>query len=251
MAVKNKWILLLIMLNAFSCNQKKTLSLQQLPEALHKENTFVEQPIPPVIAKPKMCLEMEKMGLIDVRSADPTIRVVLPYASDDNFTGQALYESSQYAYLQPKIVTMLTKASQLLQKEYPKYRLLVLDAARPLSVQRKMWNAVKGTPKNIYVANPAKTGLHNYGAAVDVTITNDLGVVLDMGTPYDFFGEEAQPAKEKQMLKQGRLTQTQVDNRLLLRKVMNQAGFITYQREWWHFNACSLSEAKVKYQVIP
>jgi D-alanyl-D-alanine dipeptidase len=250
MAVKNKWLLLWIMLHVFSCNQKKPLSSQHLPEALHKENTFVLQP-PPVIAKPKMCLEMEKMGLIDVRSVDLTIRVVLPYASDDNFTGQVLYESSQYAYLQPEIVAMLTKASQLLQKEYPQYRLLVLDAARPLSVQRKMWDAVKGTPKNIYVANPAKTGLHNYGAAVDVTITNNLGIALDMGTPYDFFGLEAQPAKEKQMLKQGKLTQTQIDNRLLLRKVMNQAGFITYQREWWHFNACSLSEAKSKYQVIP
>ncbi|MDR0604868.1 MAG: M15 family metallopeptidase [Bacteroidales bacterium] len=250
MAVKNKWILLLILLNAFSCNQKKTLSSQQLSKVLQKEDTLVKQPLP-VIAKPEMCLKMEKMGLIDVRSADPSIRVVLPYASDDNFTGQVLYESSQYAYLQPEIVAMLTKASQLLQKEYPQYRLLVLDAARPLSVQRKMWNAVKGTPDNIYVANPAKTGLHNYGAAVDITITNNLGVALDMGTPYDFFGLEAQPAKEKQMLKQGRLTQTQIDNRLLLRKVMNQAGFITYQREWWHFNACSLSEAKSKYQVIP
>jgi D-alanyl-D-alanine dipeptidase len=212
--------------------------------------SFVEQP-PPVISKPQMCLDMEKMGLIDVRTLDPTIRVVLPYASNNNFTGQVLYESSQYAYLQPEVAAMLAKASQLLKEKYPQYRLLVLDAARPLSVQRKMWNIVKGTPKNIYVANPAKTGLHNYGAAVDITITNDLGIALDMGTPFDFFGIEAQTNKEQQMLKQGKLTQKQLNNRLLLRNVMNQAGFITYQREWWHFNACSLSEAKSKYKVIP
>ena len=194
---------------------------------------------------------MEKMGLVDVQSLDISIRVVLPYAFDDNFTGKVLYESSQYAYLQPDVAQMLAKASQLLQQKYPHYRLLVLDAARPVSVQRKMWDAVKGTPNNIYVANPNKTGLHNYGAAVDVTITNDLGLELNMGTPFDYFGLEAQPDKEQQMLKSGKLTQQQIDNRKLLRDVMNQAGFLTYYREWWHFNACKLAEAKAKYKVIP
>ena len=204
-----------------------------------------------VIPKPKLCWDMEKMGLVDVRNIDPSIRVVLRYASDDNFAHTAFYESSQYAYLQPDVAAMLAKTSQLLQQKHSNYRLLVLDAARPLSVQQTMWDVVKGTPNNIYVANPKKTGLHNYGAAVDVTITNDLGVELDMGTPFDFFGDEAQPAKEKEMLKQGKLTQTQIDNRQLLRSVMNQAGFKTYLREWWHFNACSLAEAKKKYEVIP
>jgi D-alanyl-D-alanine dipeptidase len=254
MEIKNKCLLLLFILVTISCNHKQSLSLQQTQETLPVKSTPAEQPPPspsPVIAKPKMCLDMEKMGLIDVRTIDPTIRVVLPYASEDNFTGQVLYESSQYAYLQPEVAAMLAKASQLLQEKYPQYRLLVLDAARPLSVQRKMWNIVKGTPNNIYVANPAKTGLHNYGAAVDVTITNDLGIALDMGTPYDFFGLEAQPDKEKYMLKQGKLTQTQINNRLLLRNTMKQAGFITYPREWWHFNATTLSNAKIKYTVIP
>ena len=204
-----------------------------------------------VIPKPQLCLDMEKMGLVDVQSVDPSIRVVLRYASDDNFAKTAFYESSQYAYLQPDVAEKLAKASQLLREKHPKYRLLVLDAARPLSVQRKMWDVVKGTPNNIYVANPKKTGLHNYGAAVDVTITDDLGIELDMGTPFDFFGEEAQPAKEKEMLKKGKLTQKQLDNRKLLRSAMNQAGFITYSREWWHFNACTLEEAKKKYEVIP
>ncbi|MDR1458744.1 MAG: M15 family metallopeptidase [Bacteroidales bacterium] len=246
--MKNEWLWFFAIPIVFSCNQKKSLSLQTHHDLAI--DVAVVQPSP-VIAKPEMCLAMEKMGLIDVRTVDPMIRVVLPYASEDNFTGQVLYESSQYAYLQPEVAKMLAKTSQLLREKYPKYRLLVLDAARPLSVQRKMWNIVKGTPNNIYVANPAKTGLHNYGVAVDVTITNDLGIALDMGTPYDFFGVEAQPDKEKQMLKQGKLTQTQIDNRLLLRTLMNQAGFITYQREWWHFNACSLAEAKSKYKVIP
>jgi D-alanyl-D-alanine dipeptidase len=253
MTVKDISVLLLIALIVFSCNQEKSSSLHSKQQSEKSQSTqnLNSQPPSSIIVKPEMCLDMEKMGLTEVRSIDSSIRVVLPYASDDNFTGQTLYESSQHAYLQPDIAAMLAKASQLLQERHPQYRLLVLDAARPLSVQRKMWNIVKGTSKNIYVANPAKTGLHNYGAAVDVTITNNLGTALDMGTPYDFFGIEAQPDKENQLLKQGKLTQIQLHNRLLLRNIMNQAGFITYQREWWHFNACSLAEAKAKYNVIP
>jgi D-alanyl-D-alanine dipeptidase len=212
---------------------------------------MTQEPFSQVIAKPKMCLLMEEMGLVDVQSIDPSIRVVLPYAYDDNFTKTALYESSQYAYLQPDAAEKLAKASQSLQQKHPTYRLLVLDAARPLSVQRVMWEAVKGTPFRNYVANPNKTGLHNYGAAVDLTITDDLGVELDMGTPFDFFGEKAHPNKEDSLLKLGKLTQTQVNNRRLLRKVMREAGFSICPTEWWHFNACSLTEAKKKYKVIP
>jgi D-alanyl-D-alanine dipeptidase len=250
---KSNWIyciILFLIITSFSCNQKKFIIPDSSVDI--EVETSQKPPIPsPVIAKPQMCLDMEKMGLVDVRKFDLSIRVVLAYASDDNFTGKVLYESSQYAYLQPDVAQMLAKASQLLQEQHPNYRLLVLDAARPVSVQRIMWDVVKGTPNNIYVANPNKTGLHNYGAAVDVTITNDLGVPLDMGTPFDYFGVEAQPSKEEQMLKEGKLTQQQVNNRNILRNVMNKAGFLTHQREWWHFNACKLSEAKSKYQVIP
>jgi len=245
------WTLFFIVLFLLSCHYRESVPLLQVSEQSPKQEEEHNLLSPTVIAKPKMCADMEAMGLIDVRTLDIWIRVVLPYASSDNFTGQVLYESSQYAYLQPDVAAMLAKASQLLRAKYPKYRLLVLDAARPLSVQQKMWNAVKGTPNNIYVSNPHKTGLHNYGAAVDVTITDDYGVELDMGTPFDFFGAESQPAKEKEMLKQGKLTQQQLNNRQLLRSVMNQAGFTTYYREWWHFNACTLAEAKAKYKVIP
>ena len=231
------------------CNHKEPFFGMQTSESVYIQDDEVHSQT--VVAKPNMFTEMETMGLVDVHNIDHSIGVALPYASSDNFTGQVLYECSQHAYLQPDVAKMLAKASRLLQEKYPDYRLLVLDAARPLSVQQKMWDAVKGTPNNIYVANPSKTGLHNYGAAVDLTITDDLGIELDMGTPFDFFGEETQPAKENEMLKQGKLTQKQIDNRLILRRVMNQAGFITHQREWWHFNACTLAEAKTRYQVIP
>ena len=61
----------------------------------------------------------------------------------------------------------LLQAQKLLKEICPDYSLIVYDAARPMSVQQKMWNVVKGTPKYIYVSNPARGGgLHNYGLAV-------------------------------------------------------------------------------------
>ena len=91
------------------------------------------------------------------------------------------------AYLHPKAARALLKAQRLLRKLHPQYRLIIYDAARPLSIQGEMWNVVKGTSRNIYVSNPAHGGgLHNYGLAVDISIVDDNGKALDMGTPVDF-----------------------------------------------------------------
>jgi D-alanyl-D-alanine dipeptidase len=55
---------------------------------------------------------------------------------------------------------------------------------------------------------------------------------------------------EEQYLKSGDLTQEQVNNRRLLRKIMEAQGFRTLPTEWWHFNACSRPEALLKYKVL-
>ena len=75
----------------------------------------------------------------------------------------------------------------------------ILDAARPRSVSRAMWEKMKGTKFERYVANPEKGSMHNYGCAVDLSIMkkNEL---LDMGTKYDYFGELAQPRYEMKFL---------------------------------------------------
>ena len=100
------------------------------------------------------------------------------------FTGTLLYEDLKEAYLHPDAMKSLKRAQRLLKEQYPGYSLIVYDAARPLSVQQKMWNVVKGTSKYIYVSNPSRGGgLHNYGLAVDISILDDKGTPLPMGTP--------------------------------------------------------------------
>lgn len=193
---------------------------------------------------------LENQGLVRINSLDPTIQVELKYATTNNFTKGILYDELNDAYLHPIAANKLITAQKLLKKENDSLSLLIYDAVRPLSVQRKMYKVVQNTPYHKYVANPSRTGLHNYGIAVDLTICDQRGKPLDMGTSFDFFGRTAGINDEESLIKEGKLTRKQVNNRKLLRKVMTDAGFLTIRGEWWHFNALSLSDAKRKTNLI-
>ena len=195
-------------------------------------------------------LKPQPSNLVNIRDADSAILVDLKYATTDNFTGMILYEGIDGAYLQPDVALMLAEAHRYLKTLYPALRLLVYDAARPLSVQRTMWERVKDTQYSRYVASPDRLSLHNFGAAVDLTIADSLGHPLDMGTPFDYFGRAAGISDEQGLMAQGILTRQQIQNRQLLRQVMHHAGFRSISGEWWHFNACSLQEAKQRYTVV-
>lgn len=195
--------------------------------------------------------QLYSIGFVDIQKADPTVQVYLMYATSHNFMNEVVYTDMKRAWLHPDAADKLLKAQQLLKKENASYSLLVYDAARPFEVQRKMWQLVRGTKKVYYVANPAKGGgLHNYGMAVDVTIVDHNGFPIDMGTVYDFFGEEAHTDNEKMLVASGKITQAAYENRQLLRRIMRQAGFTTVTSEWWHFNACSRNTARQKYKLI-
>ena len=114
-----------------------------------------------------------------------------------------------------------------------------------------MWRLVRGTDKVNYVSNPSNGGgLHNYGMAVDVTILDPAGEPMPMGTPFDFFGEEAHTNNEEALLASGKITRKEFDNRRLLRRIMKSAGFRTIPYEWWHFHACSRAEARQSSPVL-
>ena len=83
-----------------------------------------------------------------------------------------------------------------------------------------------------------------------MSIADSRGSLLDMGTPFDYFGELAQPRYEERFLQEGRLTKEQLNNRKLLRDVMHQAGFRGIPDEWWHFNGFSLEEVKRRYAIV-
>jgi D-alanyl-D-alanine dipeptidase len=157
------------------------------------------------------------------------------------------------AYLQKDVAERLARCQVYLKSIDPDLHLLVYDAVRPVSVQQKMWDALDTIPvsdRTKFVSNPDNGSIHNYGAAVDLTICDANGTALDMGAGYDDIREIAYPRLEEQFLASGELTIEQVENRKLLRKVMASQKFTNIETEWWHFNACSRVLAKEKYSVM-
>lgn len=199
-----------------------------------------------------LAVMMERAGLVDATAADPAITVSLMYARDDNFTGEAMYpEGFDKAYLHPEAAEALARAQAELTSLHSGLRLRIDDAARPMSVQRKMYDTVKGTPMAPYVSNPARGGgLHNYGLAVDVTIVDALGRELPMGTKVDHLGPEANIDRETELVAKGVITEAERQNRLLLRRVMKAGGFKPLRSEWWHFNLRSRADAKARYRRL-
>jgi D-alanyl-D-alanine dipeptidase len=188
-------------------------------------------------------------GLVNIQEMDSSIAVNLKYSTTDNFLHKNLYGELKNCYLQKDIAEKLAAAQANLKKKYPFYSLIIYDGVRPLSIQQMMWDELD-TPDRKYVSDPEVKSLHNYGCAVDVSIINENGWEMDMGTPYDYFGELGHPIAEQRMIAEGKLAWRQFENRKLLREVMTEAGFTTITTEWWHFNGASLNTAGEKYKIV-
>ena len=194
---------------------------------------------------------LRAMGLVDVQEVDSSIMVHLVYATADNFLGRVLYTDIHKAFMLPALATKLAAAQQQLHRSHPNLSLIVLDAARPLSVQRQMFHAVQGTPLNIYVSNPLHgPGMHNYGAAVDIALADSAGNLLPMGSAFDHFGPESHTDNETQLLATGTITQQEYDNRRLLHALMHQQGLQNLRSEWWHYNLMSRTQARQQLKPI-
>lgn len=190
--------------------------------------------------------------LTNINALDSNIRVVLHYSTTHNFLNKSLYNGLNDCYLPCDVAIKLCNAQYFLNSQFPNYHLIVFDAVRPLHIQKQMWDELEMPAKEKinYLAHPSDISLHNYGAAVDIGIIGDNDVLLDMGTPFDFFGELSEPKREKEFLENGKLSQESLNNRLLLRNVMLKAGFTPITSEWWHFNATNKITAAAKYELI-
>ena len=194
-----------------------------------------------------------EIEVVNIQELDPTIMVDLRYSSKNNFLKKDIYGDLEDCFLRKEPAEMLCLANKHLKESYPELRLLVFDGLRTRSVQKKLWDAldtISLSERTQFVADPEKGSIHNYGAAVDLTLSLENGLELDMGTNYDHFGELAFPALEDSLLALGKLTDKQIGNRRILREVMTKAGFSTIDSEWWHFDAFSYNETKNKYKIV-
>jgi D-alanyl-D-alanine dipeptidase len=69
---------------------------------------------------------------------------------------------------------------------------------------------------------------HSRGSTVDLTLAQDDGRELDMGTPFDFFSPKSWTADAS-------VGAAAHANRMLLAAAMRRRGFRPYDKEWWHF----------------
>ncbi len=194
---------------------------------------------------------MAAQGLKNIADELPEVRISLMYTRTDNFTGKVLYDNLKEAYLHPITMEALRKADKRLRELRPDLRLMVMDATRPMSVQQKMWDAVKNTNHSFYVSNPRNGGgLHNYGLAVDLTLCRLNGDTLTMGVKIDNMTSLSHIDNEDELLRQGKISKEAYDNRRLLREVMRYAGFKALRTEWWHFNIRTRAQAKRYFKVV-
>ncbi|MEX5745519.1 M15 family metallopeptidase [Massilia sp. X63] len=178
------------------------------------------------------------------------IAIDLRYASANNFVGRDLYSPFDCAWLHRDAADALGKVVAWLKQRRPGYTPLVLDALRPQRVQQQLWDALEGTGLQMYLANPVRGSIHSYGMALDITLLDESGRELDMGTGFDDMTNLSHPALEQGFLLSGELTEAQLANRRLLREGMLQAGFFGINTEWWHFDCGDRELVRATYRRV-
>jgi D-alanyl-D-alanine dipeptidase len=160
---------------------------------------------------------------VDITRLDPTIHLDIRYATDNNFTGKAVYPCAR-CLLRKEVAEKLVRVNKALREQG--FDLKVYDCYRPLAVQKKFWEIM---PDERYVANPEKGSRHNRGSAVDVGLTDIQGRDIAMPSGYDDFSERAHRDNPN-------IPESERKNSLILEEAMKKEGFIPYPTEWWHFD---------------
>ncbi len=163
--------------------------------------------------------------MIELRSLIPGLVYDLRYAGTNNFMKLQMYpKNTSITFLRLPAAIALQKVQQELNEKG--LGLKIFDAYRPYAVTVKFWQLV-GDER--YVANPAKGSGHNRGIAVDLTIVDlKTGDELNMGTGFDNFTDTAHHAFSN-------LPKEVLQNRKLLKSVMEKYDFVIFETEWWHY----------------
>ncbi|MBM3893044.1 M15 family metallopeptidase [Candidatus Dependentiae bacterium] len=174
--------------------------------------------------------------LVNVAQAIPSIVLDIKYATDNNFTGKAVYTHS-VCYLRRAVVDALKQVQQELGKQG--FGLKIWDGYRPYMVQQKFWDLV---PDPRYVGDPAKGSKHNRGAAVDLTIISlTTGKELTMPSAFDDFSEKAHR-------NYAAMSPEAAKNCRFLEDAMTKHGFAGLPTEWWHFDYTGGQEQAPRWQ---
>lgn len=184
----------------------------------------------------------EKEGFVDVEK----------YTKGKVFADMQYYKQGRdgaipTAYLRKAVAEKLLQAAAFLPEGYA---FKIFDAWRPYEVQKSLYDEYFDKLKasnptyteeqlhesaKTFVSFPDKTKrfayVHSSGGAVDLTIVDEKGMELDMGTPFDDFS----PLSATYALEESADLLAK-KNRRLLYHAMKKAGFTNYPSEWWHYD---------------
>jgi D-alanyl-D-alanine dipeptidase len=179
--------------------------------------------------------ETDDYAFVNLKNYSNDFVFDMKYATPDNFLKEKVYPCGE-CFLRVKTIKSLIAANKAFIDKG--YKIKLYDCYRPRAIQKQMWKIV---PNPTYVANPKKGSIHNKGGAVDITLVDSLGVELNMGTKFDFFGEEASHNYSN-------LSEDILVNRKFLKEIMLQHNFKSFDSEWWHYNLTNSSADKVSNQ---
>jgi len=180
---------------------------------------------------------LKKTDFVNLQQYIPSLVVELPYYTDQNFTGQKLYDSP-VAYLRRGTADKLKKAAE--EAAEKGYRLKIWDAYRPPEVQCKMWEIL---PDPNFVANPYTGSAHSRGCAVDLTLADPGGKELDMPSPFDEFSPRADRDYRD-------VSPEKKNNSIFLEGIMTINGFVTNRKEWWHYTDSEKNEYDIAKKLV-
>jgi D-alanyl-D-alanine dipeptidase len=188
---------------------------QNYSDSLHVVNTSAY--------KKQIKLSPEKQ-LVEISKYIPGIQLDIRYATPNNFMHRQMYNQARAFARLPVVKALKEVQNELSTKGIG---LKIYDAYRPYSVTVQFY--IKASDKN-FVANPKSGSKHNRGCAIDLSLIDlKTGKELDMPTPFDSFSPMAAaeyPTLAPQVLQ----------NRLLLKTIMERHGFRVLYNEWWHFD---------------
>ena len=176
--------------------------------------------------------ETDDNAIVNLKNYSNDFVYDMKYATDDNFLKEKLYPCAE-CFLRVKTVKSLLEANKAFSQKG--YKIKLFDCYRPKASQ-KMFKIV---PDPNFVANPKKGSIHNRGGAVDISLVDSLGVEVNMGTKFDFFGEEASHNYQN-------LSNEILANRKFLKQIMLQNNFKSFDSEWWHYNLNGSNADKVE-----
>ena len=173
----------------------------------------------------------------------PEVLLDIKYASQDNFVGRVIvgYENPQVVITRQAMVGLKCACNYFKNKGFG---VKIFDAYRPQKAVNDFvqWSKQLGDTlmKSNYYPDVEKSRLfekgyiasrsgHSRGSTLDLTLVDlTSGKDLNMGSDFDFFGEISHTDSDK-------ISETEKENRLILKTGMLRCGFKAYSKEWWHF----------------